>query len=202
MIWNYAVLGIAFVFEASSWTIALRTFLSDKHRSQSLWRAVRASKDVSVYTVLGEDTADLLGLMVVFLGHRWGSPIPDGLASLVIGAILIVVAIFLAGETKGLLLGERADTQVVNDIREIVSEDESVLRTNDPLTMHFGPQQILLNMEVGFLPELTTSQIAAAIERLENRIRSKNPNITRIFIEAKAFDSPGCRRGHRRKRAD
>jgi cation diffusion facilitator family transporter len=191
VIWNYAVLGIAFVFEGASWSIALRELLSGKRKHQSLWRAVRASKDVSVYTVLGEDSAALLGVVVaflgVFLGHRWNSPVPDGLASIVIGAILVVVAIFLVVETKGLLLGERADAEVVNDICEIAERDESVTRINHPLTMHLGPREILLNLEVEFRPEMTMPQIAAAIDRLETQIRGKHADVIRIFIEAKAF---------------
>jgi cation diffusion facilitator family transporter len=191
VIWNYAVLGIALLFEGASWSIALRELLSGKRKRQSLWRAFRASKDVSVYTVLGEDSAALLGVVVaflgVFLGHRWGSPVPDGLASIVIGMILIVVAIFLVMETKGLLLGERADTEVVNDIREIARRDESVTRINHPLTMHLGPQEILLNLEVEFRPEMTMPQIAAAIDRLETQIRARHADVIRIFIEARAL---------------
>jgi divalent metal cation (Fe/Co/Zn/Cd) transporter len=104
VIWNYAVLGIVFAFEGTSWFTALRELLSGKRNDQSLWRAVRAGKDVSVYTVLAEDTAALPGLIVAFLGvypgHRWDSPVPDGIASIAIGAILMVVAIFLAQRPK------------------------------------------------------------------------------------------------------
>ena len=191
VVWNYAVLGIALVFEGTSWSIALKELLSGKHKNQSLWRAVRASKDVSVYTVLGEDSAALLGVAVaflgVFLGHRWDSSIPDGLASIIIGGILMVVAIFLVVETKGLLLGERADTQIVNDIHEIAQKDDSVTCINHPLTMHLGPQEILLNLEVEFRSEMTMPQIAAAINRLETQIRNKYAGVIHIFIEVKAL---------------
>jgi len=189
--WNYGVLGAAFVFEGASWSIALRELLLKKHKHQSLWRAVRASKDVTVYTVFGEDSAALLGVAVafsgVFLSHRWGSAVPDGVASIVIGTILVVVAMFLVMETKGLLLGERADQEVVNDIREIARGEEGVTRINPPLTMHLGPQEILLNLEVEFRPEMTMPQIAAAIDRLESRIRARHAEVIRIFIEARAL---------------
>lgn len=202
--WNYVVLGVAFVFEGSSWSIAMRELLSTGRR-QSVWRAVRSSKDVSVYTVLGEDSAALLGLLAAFAGiyleQRWGVPWPDAVASLFIGVILIVVALFLAAETKGLLLGERANTQIIEDIRRIVAEDSSVALTNQPLTMHFGPHQILLNLEVEFRPEMTAPEIAAAIECLEKKIRDRHAEVSRIFIEARALRGgssigPGAGGGH------
>jgi hypothetical protein len=100
-----------------------------------------------------------------------------------------MVAIFLIVETKGLLLGERADTEIVKDTREIAQRDESVTRINHPLTMHLGPQEILLNLEVEFRPEMTMPQIAAAVDRLETQIRNKHTDVIRIFIEAKALRS-------------
>jgi cation diffusion facilitator family transporter len=191
VLWNYVVLGVAFVFEGASWSIALRELLVTKHERQSLWSAIRASKDVSVYTVLAEDSAALLGLVVAFAGvffsHRWGSAVPDGLASIVIGTILVVVAIFLVMETKGLLLGERADQEVVNDIREIARREEGVIRISPPLTMHLGPREILLNLEVEFRPEMTMPQIAGAIDRLESHIRARHAEVIRIFIEARSL---------------
>jgi cation diffusion facilitator family transporter len=201
---NYVVLGVAFIFESTSWIIAMRELLSTGRR-QSIWRAVRSSKDVSVYTVIGEDSAALLGLLAafagVYLGHRWGVAWPDAVASLIIGMILIVVALFLAAETKGLLLGERANMQIIEDIRRIVCEDSSVALTSQPLTMHFGPHQILLNLEVEFKPEMTTPEIAAAIERLERKIRDRHVEVSRIFIEARALrgvspSAPGAGGGH------
>jgi cation diffusion facilitator family transporter len=191
VLWNYGVLGVAFVFEGASWSIALRELLVTKHERQSLWSAVRASKDVSVYTVLAEDSAALLGLVVAFAGvffsHRWGSAVPDGLASIAIGTILVVVALFLVMETKGLLLGERADQEVVNDIREIARREEGVIRISPPLTMHLGPREILLNLEVEFRPEMTMPQIAGAIDRLESHIRARHAEVIRIFIEARSL---------------
>jgi cation diffusion facilitator family transporter len=189
VIWNYAVLSVAFVFEGVSWSVAFRELLSGKRKHESLWRAMRGSKDTSVYTVLGEDSAALLGAIVAFLGiflsHRWDSPVPDGIASILIGLILIVVAVFLAVETKGLLLGERADSGVLKDIVKIACEDPCVTRVNVPLTMHLSPQEILLNLEVAFRPDMTTAQIAAAINRMEARIRGRHAEITRIFIEVR-----------------
>jgi divalent metal cation (Fe/Co/Zn/Cd) transporter len=108
-----------------------------------------------------------------------------------------LAAIFLVVETKGLLLGERADTEVVKDIREIAQRDESVTRINHPLTMHLGPQEILLNLEVEFRPEMTMPQIAAAIDRLETQIRNKHTDVIRIFIEAKSLRSAATNRRNR-----
>lgn len=190
VMWNYAVLGVAFVFEGISWTIAMRELLS-KRRRESVWRTLRASKDVSVFMVLGEDSAAMLGLLAafggVYLEHQLGVGGADAAASIAIGLILIVVALFLAVETKGLLLGERAAPEVVKDICAIVREDGSVTLVNPPLTMHFGPHQILLNLEVEFRPEMKAPEIAAAVERLENKIRARHTEVSRIFIEARAL---------------
>lgn len=198
VIWTYAVLGIAFVSESISWTTAMRELLS-KRRHRSLWRALRASKDVSVIMVLGEDSAALLGLLAAFAGvymeHQLGMRWADAAASGIIGLILIVVALFLAVETKGLLLGERASNEVVDDIRDIVREDGSVTLINPPLTMHFGPNQILLNLEVEFRPEMKAPEIARAVERLENKIRARHAEVSRIFIEARALRCDGSSGG-------
>ena len=189
-IWNYVVLGIAFVAEGTSWTIALKKFLPTIEE-ESFWHALRTSKDPTVVTVLCEDTAALLGLTVaflgVFLGHQFNSPYPDGIASIVIGLILAIIAGFLAYESRGLLVGETADPGVVNHIHALVGADKAVIQVARPLTMHLGPDQILLNLDVRFHRELSAGELAEAVGRLENKIRQAHPHIKHIFIEANAF---------------
>jgi cation diffusion facilitator family transporter len=197
--WNYVVLGVAFVAEGTSWVIAVRKLLEGRREGQSAWRTMRTSKDPTVYTVVAEDSAALAGVLVAFLGvllgHRLHDPYLDGTASIVIGLILATVAGYLAVESRDLLVGESAGTDVVEDIRALAEADPAVVQASRPLTMHFGPDRVLLNLDIEFRPELTADEVAAAVDRLEARIREAHPSIRRIFIEAEALTRRSAGRG-------
>jgi len=197
--WNYVVLGVAFIAEGASWVIAVRKLLEGRREGQSAWRTMRTSKDPTVYTVVAEDSAALAGVLVAFLGvllgHRLHDPYLDGTASIVIGLILATVAGYLAVESRDLLVGESAGTDVVEDIRALAEADPAVVQASRPLTMHFGPDRVLLNLDIEFRPELTADEVAAAVDRLEARIRKEHPSIRRIFIEAEALTRRGAGRG-------
>jgi len=189
--WNYVVLGIAFVAEGTSWAIALKKLLEKKKEGQGLWQALRASKNPAVFVVLAEDSAALAGILVAFLGvllgHRLRNPYLDGAASIVIGLILTAVAGFLAYESRDLLVGESADEDVVQSIRKLAEADPAVVGVSRPLTMHFGPDQVLLNLDIEFRPNLSARDVTAAVDRLETNIRKERPSIKRIFIEAESL---------------
>jgi cation diffusion facilitator family transporter len=197
--WNYASLGIAFVFEGISWMLAMRQ-LRPLIRERGVWKALRTSKDPSILILFFEDSAALAGLVIaflgVFLGHRWNSPAADGIASILIGLLLAGVASLLVHESKGLLLGESVDPEVLEDIRGIVAADPAVDKAGYPLTMHLAPEEVLLNLEVDFHPGLPPGQITGSIIRLEQEIRRRHPEVRRIFIEARAL---GGGRGERDK---
>jgi len=186
--WSYVVLGIAFVVEGIALTVALRELLRRKQKNESVWQAMRGSKDPAIYVVVAEDTAALLGVVVaalgIFLGHRLNNPMWDGTASIVIGGILAAVAVFLAWESKGLLIGESADVEIVRRVHELAEADPAVESVQRPLTMHFGPDQVLLAMGVHFKSKLPASELVAAVDRLKARIEKDCPRIQRIFIEA------------------
>jgi cation diffusion facilitator family transporter len=190
--WNYIVLGLAVIFEGYSWNIALQEFLADKNED-SFWKALRASKDPTIFTILIEDSAALIGLFVAFLGvlsgHLLGNVYLDGVASIIIGVILCGVALLLAIETKGLLIGEGATAETVASIRKITNNDPSVEKVIKVLTLHFGPQEILLNLEIKFIDDLETEELAIAVERLESCIRTQHEEIQNIFIEAKSISA-------------
>ncbi|HEY7162039.1 MAG TPA: cation diffusion facilitator family transporter, partial [Acidobacteriota bacterium] len=175
---NYIVLGIAAFLEAGSFTVATREFLKQIGEG-SMWKALRSSKDPSLYVVLLEDFAALSCLLIAFLGvyfgHRYHNKVFDGVASILIGLILATVAVFIVYETKGLLLGESADPNKVEQIREVLLKDPDIGDVNVPLTMHFGPKEILVNVRVRFRNGLTTAQIAEAINRSENSIKRNDP---------------------------
>ena len=190
--WSYAVLGLAVIFEGYSWNVALQEFLATKNED-SFWDAVRASKDPTIFTILFEDTAALIGLLVAFIGvfsgHLLGNVYLDGVASIIIGVILCGVALLLAAESKGLLIGEGADAQTVAGIRKITSEDPAVEEVLRVLTLHFGPQEILLNLEIKFVKNLATEELTTAVERLEKSINAQYSEVKNIFIEAKSISA-------------
>jgi cation diffusion facilitator family transporter len=189
--WTYVVLGVAAVFEAWAMLAAYREYRSQKRREKTLWRAFRASKDLTTFAVLFENGAALLGVIVAFVGilatRLSGSPYPDAAASIVIGALLAVVAFFLIRESKELLIGEGIHSAVVQDIRALVQQTPNVDEVMQILTMQTGPHEVLLLMDVRFPAELTAGRIVAVIDDLERRVRGRYPDVARIFIEAECI---------------
>ena len=187
---NYVVLGLAMLFEAASFTVAYRAFKTVKGDRRTL-SAIHHGKDPSLFTVLFEDSAALAGLLVafvgVFLAHELENPYIDGAASIVIGCILAVVAVWLAWESKGLLVGESADPHLVDDVRRFAGDDPVVTGVGAVLTMHLGPEEILLNLEVEFAAGTPAEEIHAAIHRIEEHITAHHPEVNRIFIEVESL---------------
>ncbi|RUW58938.1 cation diffusion facilitator family transporter [Mesorhizobium sp. M7A.F.Ca.US.008.03.1.1] len=183
---NYIVLGLSFLFEGSSWLVALREFRKQKGK-QGWLRAVQSSKDPSVYTVLFEDSAALLGLIVAFAGilaaELLEMPELDGAASIGIALILGATAIFLARESKGLLIGEPASPEVQMKVLAIAQQDPAVQRANGVLTVHMGPTEIVAGLSIEFEDHLTAPEIEACVERLEAQLKKEMPEITRLFVK-------------------
>lgn len=190
-LWNYVVLGLAFVFEGASWVVAYRAFKKEAHGG--FFKGLRASKDPSIFVVLFEDTAALLGIIVaflgVFLGHLLNNPYLDGAASVIIGLLLGIIAVLLVHESKGLLLGEGVDDETLQQLKKRVLDDKDVATIKDPLTMHFGPHEVLLAVNVEFKPELSAAEVATAVDRVEADLRAAYPEVKRIFIEAESISA-------------
>lgn len=187
---NFVVLGVAFAFEAGSFVIAVRK-LREMSPNGSLWAAVRDSKDPSVFMVVGEDLAALVGLVAAFAGvtlaHLTGNPVFDAAGSLVVGAVLCVVAVLLARESRGLLIGESGGKALADGVRALAAADPAVCRVGAPLTMQLGPREVLLNLELEFRAELSMNELGAAIDRIEGKLKEAHPQITRIFLESAAL---------------
>lgn len=184
---NYLVLGLAMLFEGGAWLFAFREFT----RAKGKWgymEAIQRAKDPSIFVVLFEDTAAMLGLMVAFAGvaltQLTGKLWFDGAASIVIGLILVGTAIWLAYETKGLLIGESANRGVVNGIRSMAGAQVLVEHVNEVLTMHMGPDFILVNLSVDFIDRATADQIESAIGEMDKSIKQRFPQVKRVFVEA------------------
>jgi cation diffusion facilitator family transporter len=184
---NYIVLAIALVVEGSSFMLAMREFTAARGEVPAA-EFVRTSKDPSLFTIVFEDAAAMLGLLVaflgVFLGHLFHNPYFDGAASIVIGLILMAVAWFLARESKGLLIGEGVEPQVLTEMRRLVEADKAVEAVGDVRTMYVGPRDLLVNLDVAFRASLRSDGIRDAIERIETSLKSAYPEVSRIYIEA------------------
>lgn len=191
--WNYIVLSLALIFESASFYFAYQAFRTEKGE-QSVMRTIVGSKDPTTFTVLFEDTAALLGLLValagVFLADRFNEPHFDGVASIIIGVILGVVAAVLAYESRSLLIGEGVSPETMAKIRAIVTSDPAVSEIKQFLTLHFGPADVLLTMNLRFQKEFTASEVAEVIARLEEKIRKQFPEINHIFIETESLRNP------------
>ena len=192
---NYIVLVFAMIFEGWAWSIAFKEFNRSKG-DLPYWQAIRASKDPTVFTVLFEDTAAMLGLAVAFVGIFMSTyldaPILDGVASIGIGVILAVIASFLAYECKGLLIGERASLRVLRGLDEIINRQPGILRVNEMLTMHLSPHDVLLNLSIDFKDQLSSQEVEQEVSQMEREIKEQYPEIKRVFIEAQSW------RGHQR----
>jgi cation diffusion facilitator family transporter len=187
--WNYVVLLSSLVFEGISFFIAIRSFRKFNHAHGSFWLRLRQSKDPSLFVVIYEDGAAILGLLValvgIYLSHVFNEPIIDGAASIVIGIILAITAVFLIIESRDLLIGESADREIVKCIYKIVNNDPDVVTLNPPLTSHLSPDEIFLALDVEFRKELTVDQVVDSIGSLERKIQEAFPHIKRIFVAAK-----------------
>lgn len=186
-IWSYAVLLGSMVFEGTSWAVAWRQFKRER-AGRSIWKTIEESKDPTSFAVLFEDSAALLGLLVATAGVTlellWRSSIPDAIASIVIGLILMATAVVLARATQSLLIGETAGREVVDGIRRIASADHGVARTGRVRAVHFGPHEIVAQIEVVFDPALRADDVARTIDRLQRTLHQRYPDLKSISVEA------------------
>lgn len=183
---TFTVLALSFVFEAASWRIALKDFQATKGTLGYL-EAIRESKNPTTFTVLLEDTAALLGLIVAFLGllaaRLFQMPQFDGIASIGIGLILAVTALLLARETKELLIGEPAYLHVQESILRIAAEDPGVDHANGVITAQLGPQRVFAALSAEFHDGQTTQEIEACVRRIETCVQAAHPEVATLFIK-------------------
>ncbi len=183
---NVGILGFAILAEGYSCLVAIRSFQAEKGR-QSAISAIQRSKDPALYTILVEDIAALIGLVIalagVVLAHVLDMPVLDGWSSVGIGIVLVGMAIFLMIETHGLLIGEAADPTVVKAIDEAVRGESAVHHVNEVLTQHLGPSDILVNVSLDVEDALPAGEIEQLVGRLEKRLRAQNADVKRVFIE-------------------
>ena len=180
----YAVLGIAFALEAGSTIAAFREF--DRARgTKSWWAALTATKDATIVIVLLENGAAMAGLVIAAIGlvlaQLTGNPHFDGIASVVIGILLGLVAMFLAREAKGLLIGEAASPELVAALRAAATRD-GVMGIGEIVTVHNAPDQIVVAMNVDFDNRLSAGDVETMIDAIERDVQAQHPDVTRIYV--------------------
>jgi divalent metal cation (Fe/Co/Zn/Cd) transporter len=184
--WNYCVLTIAFVFNLFSSIAAFKAFNKDRG-GQSFWKSFTRSKDPSTFVVLFEDVAGILGIVVAFIGVYFGSHFnntyADGIASILIGIILLAFSFVLLRESRSLLMGETISRESLADIIVMTEKDESVKKITQNFSMYLGPEEIVLQLMTVFHSDLNTQQILASIARIKQAIRQKYPRVKQLFIE-------------------
>lgn len=184
--WNYIVLAFSFVFDGASFVIAIKEF--NKARSSTpFWEAIIKSKDPSSFLVLFEDGAAVFGLMVVFvlmlLSHSLSMPALDGVASLLVGLLLIFSSLILARESRSLLMGEGIAPETQKRIKDLVEEDASVLKVSNILSTYQSPEEVILMLLVQFKHDLDTDEISETINRIRKAIKQKFSLVEFVLIQ-------------------
>lgn len=186
---NYVVLGLAFVFEAGSWWVAVRGLRESKGNA-SWWRAIQDSKDPPAFMVLLEDSAALIGIAIAALSllasEQFGIAELDGVGSLLIGLLLGATAFLIARETKALLIGERASREMRESIVETAATVEGVEAVHNLLTVHLSPTQVVVAFDVEFRDDLTTPEIESCVELLEAHVRQRHAQVVALFVKPRA----------------
>ena len=186
--WSYVILGVAALFEGTSFGVALREF-KRSIGAEPFWKSLRTSKDPTLYTVMAEDSAALAGLAAAAIGvwgsHSLGMPAFDAGASIVIGLLLCGVSSLLIYQSRKLLVGEGVEPAMADEIRRIAQGEPQVHRAGWPLSMHLGPDDVLLALDAEFRDGVPAEEISAAVERIERSIRERFPEIGRIYIESR-----------------
>jgi cation diffusion facilitator family transporter len=193
LIWAYAVLGASFLLESVSISLAIYQEVREAHHEGlGFVEYLRESKDPTAKTVLFEDSAALLGILIAAAGlvltdFQVGGAAGaywDGLASIVIGIVLAIVAFVLARTSRALLLGEAATPKTVAAIQQAIESHPNVDRVAELLTMHLAPKQILVNAHLNLRDGLLTDEVEQTIEEIEERIKRAEPDARMIFLEA------------------
>jgi cation diffusion facilitator family transporter len=183
---NYVVLGLAFLFEGGSWTVSLRQFREAKGDLGYI-EAFRRSKDPPSFMVLFEDSAALIGIALAAIGSvasaSLGLPVMDGVASILIGVVLAITSMLLARESKSLLIGERADRGLADEILRIARAEPGVEAANGVITTQMAPDQIVAALSVDFANSVSASDVENIVLDIERKVRAQRPDVVTLFVK-------------------
>lgn len=184
--WNYVVLALSFVFEGASLIVAIKEFNKTRN-GLPWWKAIIKSKDPSGFLVLFEDGAAVMGLIIVFvlmvLSHNLNMPFLDGLASVLVGLLLIFVSFILARESRSLLMGEGLSPETQQKLKELIEADKDVITVKSILSTYQSPKEVILVLIITFQPDLDTEELTAAIDRLRSEVKQKYTIIRFVIIQ-------------------
>ena len=187
---NYIVLGFSFLFDGASFTIAIREF-NKARGNMGFWKAVVNSKDPSSFLVLFEDGAAVFGLVIVFIlmliNHAFNMPFLDGVASILVGLLLVFASFILARESRSLLMGEGIAPETQQKIKQLVEKDAAVTKVGNILSTYESPDEIVLMLIVYFKTELDTEEITDAIERVREGIKKEYKLVEFVIIQPQAM---------------
>jgi cation diffusion facilitator family transporter len=188
---SYVVLGIAAIFEGGSWWFAFREFRS-RMGGRGMLETARETKDPSTVMVFLEDTAALIGISLAVAGtaaaQLLGDPVYDGVASIAIGVLLAVVALFTARENKQLLIGEGARPSLVEAIGRIARSEPGIAAYNGMLTIQLAPHEVVAALSIDFEDSLRASDVQRVVKSLESRIRRQHPDVVMVFVKPQEPD--------------
>ena len=189
--WNYVVLGLSIVFEGTSFIIAAKEF-NKVRGDQSWWLAIKQSKDPSGFLVLFEDGAAVLGLMIVFIclyaGHRFNNTYLDGVASVLVGLLLVCVSLILARESRSLLMGEGIAPETQKKMIALIETDPAVVKVMHVLSTYQSPEEVVLMIVIAFKEDLDTADINEAIDRIRETIKSEFDLVRYILIQPEVYE--------------
>ena len=185
---SYVVLGVAFAFEGTALMISVREFRrAARQGGHSLLEHFRTTRNTTMKVPLYEDAAALAGLVIaaagLLLAQATGNDLFDGLASVGVGAVLLVVAWELGRDSRALLLGEAVLPEDREHIRQAMLSFPEVTEVFRLLTMHLGPDDVLVNAEIHLADGLDTDGVEDLLERVTRQIRDEVPEVSQTFIE-------------------
>jgi cation diffusion facilitator family transporter len=185
-VWNYVVLGVAFIFDGISFITATKEF-SRQRGNTPFWAAVKHSKDPSTFVVLFEDAADVIGILIAFTGiglsQLLHNPLIDGVASLLIGILLTTVALLLVRESRSLLMGESVDATELQAVGVLIETKDTVDQVLGQQSMYLGPEEVILLLRIAFAKEIPAETVASEIRELKTILQQQYPHYRHIFIE-------------------
>ncbi|WP_018657365.1 cation diffusion facilitator family transporter [Actinomadura flavalba] len=202
----FAVLGAAAVLEGSSWLRALYQARKEtRENGRDLVDHVRRSPDITFKATLFEDSAAMVGLVIAATGlgmrELTGSDVWDGAASIAIGLLLVVVAFAVGSQSKELLIGQSADSEQQREIRALITGTPGVTGIEELLTMHFGPDEILVAAKISFADELSADDAEDLATDIDRRLCEQMPNVGHVFLDPTQRDDGPTQARRRRREA-